>query len=481
MAANFFARIIPLGAAPFSTGRKVERWLVVLFLVINALVFYNALAHDPRIGYDSTDHLKYLETLSQGRLPGQADTREFFVPPAPYALGALARAALGISTYKAARLAQVVNGFLSAALLFLLLKVCLLINPRPAMRFGALSAMGILPVYYRSFALVRGEPYLAFFALLALYLALKLAARQTWKLAPALALGVCLGLAVLSRQWGFFLFPPLGLLLAWEFARHPRARWAILRSGLAIFLTAALLAAPFYASLYLRYGSLTAFNRSSEDRFSFANQPAPFYFDLALSRLFTQPVRPNFANRLWPILYADTWGDYWAYFTISGWDTRASTYLSGMKLLESLAEGAQHGWLETNYETFPAYLGRVNAVALFPTLLTACAILCTLLRLTPRPREDAPWERKALAFTLLTAAFGLAGYAWFWIQYPNDRGDTIKATYILQLYPCLALLLGGWLARVERKNARLYSLLLLGLGLTAAHNLPAMLTHYILR
>lgn len=477
---RFFSQVQEFLTPPFSNDQKVDWRLVALFFLINALVFYNVFVHDPRIGYDSKDHLDYLEVLSMGRLPDQADTREFFVPPLPYALGAIARAGLDISTYKAARISQVANGLISTALLFFLLKICLLINPRLSMRFGTLAAVGILPVYYRTFAFVRGEPYLAFFAVLVLYQALKLVWQNKWGLLPMIFLGISLGLCALSRQWGFFLFPSVGILFAWEFLRRPQARRAIARGVFAMFLAAGLIAGLFYPSLYLRYGTITAFNRPLDSKFSFSNQPQSFYLGLAPRLLFTQPVRPNYANQVWPILYSDTWGDYWAYFSIYGWDTRTSTYMSGMKLLENLAEGKKHGWLDTNYDPFSGYLGRVNLIALFPSLLVGCSIGSFLLRLVPRSRGD-PWERKVLAFLLLAVVVSLAGYGWFWIQYPNNRGDTIKATYVLQLYPFIALLLGNWLAQVERKSARLYLFLITGLGLVTLHNLPTMVTHYILR
>ena len=64
--------------------RKPLRWaVIVVYVIINAVVFYNARRHDPGIGYDSDAHLHYLMALSQGRLPTSADTGEFFSPPLP--------------------------------------------------------------------------------------------------------------------------------------------------------------------------------------------------------------------------------------------------------------------------------------------------------------------------------------------------------------------------------------------------------------
>ena len=63
----------PLQPAPAS--KKSLRWaVVVVYVVINAVVFYNARRHDPGIGYDSDAHLHYLMAMSQGRLPNSDDS-----------------------------------------------------------------------------------------------------------------------------------------------------------------------------------------------------------------------------------------------------------------------------------------------------------------------------------------------------------------------------------------------------------------------
>jgi hypothetical protein len=289
-----------------------------------------------------------------------------------------------------------------------------------------------------------------------------------------------LGLCALARQWGFFFFPAVGITAAWEWISCPALRRVITRGLLAAFLTAGLIAGWFYASLYFRYGSVTAFNRSPALQFSFSNQPRSFYLGLSPQLLFSQPVRPNYPNQFWPMIYSDTWGDYWEYFSIYGKDIRSSTYFSGIKLMDHLTVGRQEGWLETNYYAFSVYLGRVNLVALFPSLLAGCSVFFALFQLFSRPSIENSFEKKASVYLLLAMAISLAGYGWFLIQYPSDRGDTIKATYLLHIFPYLAVLVGSLMSWIERKSRRLYILLLGGLGLVFLFNLPAMVSRYIL-
>ncbi len=455
---------------------SVELWL--LFLLINGIVLYNACLHDPRIGYDATHHLRYIEAFSKLRLVSFEESGEFFSPPLPYLLPALLIRFTGVDVFWAAKLGQGLNVLLSLGVTFLLLDLCRLIDPRPLVRFGALAILGLLPVYYRTFAFFRGEPYVLLFAMLMLHRALLMALRRRFTVADGVILGTAMGLCALSRQWGILLFPATYLFLARQWLRLPRWRREIVRVGILALVLAVLLSGWFYLSLKVRYGAFTAFNRWVAPRFSLRNQPPDFYFDLSLRQLFTHPIRPNFGNHLWPTLYSEVWGDYWCYLAVYGLDTRTGTYLNGYRLNEILRTGDRPPWLETNYEAMGAYLGRVNLVSLFPSLLMVAALGRAAVRLGRGTLT--PVRREAYILLLLAIATTAAGYFWFLIMYPSyDKGDTIKATYILQLFPAVAVLTGEYLASLRDRFPRLSRLVWLGLALTFVHNLPATLTHFV--
>ena len=48
-----------------------------------------------------------------------------------------------------------------------------------------------------------------------------------------------------------------------------------------------------------------------------SSNPAPsFYLGSGNGNLFSDPIRGAFPNQLLPILYSETWGDYWGYFVV---------------------------------------------------------------------------------------------------------------------------------------------------------------------
>lgn len=158
---------------PFrSASGRWRPWLVGLYLAVNGIVLWNAVLHHPGVGYDAYAHLDYVATLAAGRLPTADDTRQFFAAPLPYLVPAALHAA-GVPLGVAAKAGQLVAVPVSLALTFLVVELGRRLRPGSAFLGGAsLLLLGMLPVYYKSFAMLRGEPYVALFTLLAVLLAL---------------------------------------------------------------------------------------------------------------------------------------------------------------------------------------------------------------------------------------------------------------------------------------------------------------------
>ena len=155
-------------------------------------------------------------------------------------------------------------------------------------------------------------------------------------------------------------------------------------------------------------------------------------------------------NKLIPILYSDTWGDYWGYFILR----RSGPY--------------------ANFDIVP-YLGRVNLVSLIPTMLMLFGIFYTLFNF-----KNLNFEQKVFYYIIsFCILFTWIGYLWFLIKYPNlSKGDTIKATYILSLIQLLPLYAGNFLEKVNKKRSLIYKLIFISLIAVSTHNLPVLISRY---
>ncbi len=473
---------------PFRQAGRPNWPVVAIFVLINGLVLTNAILHDPRQGYDAADHLNYIKALAtKHAIPSCAETGQCYVPPLPYLLPAILLSAGRLTLLQAARLAQLFDVILSCGLTYYLLRICELVKPGNAiLKACTLTMLGIVPVYYKTFALIRGETYIAFLSVVACFLLLSIFDGKRANAANVLALGLIVGLSILSVQWGLLLVPAVLLLAGYAAVRDRENVKPALFAALACLLTPLVIGGWYYLFMYGRYGTLLAagWDRKSA---SAAQAPLPmsFFVGLGSGRLFSDPVRPSFENQLPAIFYADTWGDYGAYFLVYGRDPSSGAYVSG-QYLERLAavRGGPPAGLDTNWQTFATYLGWVNFVSLIPSAVLLAGVIFGLGRIIriPSGEPDAA-EHLASVFAVLFIGCSLGGYLWYLIHYQinGQAGDLIKAVHMAQVFPFLALLAGSTLEGLHGKRQSAWTLLMLALGLVFLIDTPAMITRYVLR
>jgi hypothetical protein len=459
-----------LRADAFAADRRLRAWLAVALLLVNGSVLLNALTHDPRVAYDAGQHLRYVDVLATGRLPLRAETAAFYGPPLPYVVPALVRGLSGATLRTSARAALLVQAVLSIVLTLALLVACQRLRPGDGVaKLLALGLCGMPAVYYRTFAMLRGEPYLATLATLLVAVSLGALARGDVRRRDALAMALtCAGIA-LSRQLGALLLLGWGLFALVQAARRvPGWGRALTWSVLAV----ALLSGWFYVGLRAREGTAMAWNLPRVS-LALGNQPSDFFLGTGSGELFTAPGRPRFQKQLLPVLHADWWGDYWHYFLFHG---RRSTgacvaWPAPRRPNAPPEDGAD---FSGNYDAMLRYLGLVNALALLPAavliagLVTGARAAARLAR--PGDADDVRTRGLALVF-LMAVTTGL-GYLWFVVSYPRpDDGDTVKATYVFQLVPLLALLGAEALVRLRalsRPAFRAVAALLVAVALVVA-------------
>ncbi len=465
---------------PFRFENKINTALVIIFLVINGLVLVNAVLHPAEVGYDAPQHLKYIKVLSQSRLPTPNDTNQFYAPPLPYALPALLLS-LGLLSFEAvAKFSQLLNALYSMLLTFYLIKICQLARPGDALfAITSLALAGMLPVYYKTMAFVRGEPLLTLIAVFSVYKTLTIVVKNDRRASQMIGLGISLGLLILTRQMGFFVLGAVVLFIVILALRSEEKRGISFKASASIILMALVVGGWFYIYHFKQYGTVAVFNRSPSPAFAISNQPREFYIGLGLDKLFSDPIRRSFPNQFLPIFYSEVWGDYWCDFLVYGRISKHGRFLSGGLLDANLSQDPPP-WLHTNRFEISTYLGRVNLVSLFPSAVYLAGVLLGmvgLVRFISNPFAD---ERSAV-YSLLAMVIALSGigYFCFLIRYPSPlKGDTIKATYLLHIFPFVSILASEILQRIKRRSAYGYLGAMIMLFVTLLHNFPVFVTHY---
>lgn len=463
--------------SPFVSDGTLDRPLIAVFLAIQGIILFNAIGHEPRIGYDALNHLRYIEAFSTFLLPTPGQSSEFFSPPLPYLLPAALRH-YGLSVWGAAKAAQLLNVGYSLLLGVMVIRICEEIRPgNRQLKIMSLFFLGTLPVYYKSFAFVRGEPLLAALVCFVVHRALRMSRPGGIARQDALLLGLGLGLMILTRQWGFMLIPALLLFHAGHIRHGTSGRLGTSVALASAMLLASLVGGWFYLALTAEHGSMLTFNRSRPEAADAPDRPASYDTGTGGGSLFSTPTRPTFQDHLLPILYSEIWGDYWCYFLLNARDTAAGRLIAGPDLERVLSEPGQLASLETNYSAMARFLGRVNLVSLFPTALMVAGVLLGVASCVSFFHKPPPVDVSGRALLSLGVTATLCGYAWFAVSYSlPGKGDTAKATYLLQVFPLVSILTADLLVRIERRSRRLARTIQAAAILCALHNLPAMLT-----
>lgn len=491
---------------PFMKRGRLDVVLLGIFLLMNCMVFVNSYLHNPERVFDGYGHMAYVKALTvEKRLPTKEESYEFYSPPLPYLLPAFARGVFHLTTTQVAKFGQYVNVAVSLLLTYFLLRLVLLMNPPELdLRRTTLLLLGMLPVYYKTLAMgARGEPYVALFTVISLYFLMSFIHSKSTNLWKFELLGLLLGLAILSRQWGVLIFPSIfGALMLMVFLNKERTN--LFHGVILTALIATLVGGWFYygqrsdktfnqifnSAWQLDYYSyvrdhpdlLDAFERDrsndvaldvrgwgqnhyekhgryenrniKEIGFSLHNQGRGFYFGTGDGKLFTNPTRGAFPNQFFPMYYTEIWGDYWSYFLVVPNDP-------------------------VNQKRMGSYLGRVNLISIFPTMLMIAGLLFGLSQVRYLFQiNDTQRNSLYIVVNTFVVVVSLVGYMWFVIRYPSlGKGDTIKAIYLLHIFPSLAIL-GAYLLGQIRKTKPYLSRLSLALLLAISiHNFPAFISH----
>lgn len=502
----------------YSGGKNIHA--LILIIAINSIVAFNAISHDPAIMYDANGHYANIKAYSEFRFPTRFESHEYHSGPLPYLIPAMtfrlsSQGNLGgmLENAPANSLRQLIYekfldsmedpnlavagkvGQLQLVIVSLLLCYSLanltkLIHPNhPAFQTLTLLLLGVLPAYYRSFAFIRGEPFIALWAVLFGHYALKtyLQSKDFWR--NSIFLGIVIGLATLSRQFGAFLGVAL-LPFAFLFGIRRAISWKRIFLGLAVTASIAVaFGGTFYFQYYVQNNNSFKPSHKSFSRYpltlSLDNLPPSFYYSLSLDELFVDPVRPSYSNQFIPRFYSDTFGDYSGHFLIYGWDSVEQSYITPSILANTYSLSLKNEGtfpsegVESNRIYFGRYLGTIMIIALLPFSLFVAGWTDSLLSVFAKGNQAKPsheLEFQELSFWIIS--LNMLGLLMIAIMMASYDASTVKASYVIQIFPFAALLASDHVLRSRRKYITTRSVLI-GLYLFFILSFPTHFTNYI--
>jgi 4-amino-4-deoxy-L-arabinose transferase-like glycosyltransferase len=407
-------------------GAGAPRAAAIATLVIAALVLAWNVGHFPwRRSYDASASAHYAQVLRHDhRLPRESETDVWHNPPL-FFLVAGAFYSLGSHTalVQPGRAVQVISAV--SVLLTMLLTMLIAQELFPRSRWIPVLALVLAattPVLVRAGSLFHPEPLATFLTTAGLYVAVRGLARGALGWRVGLLCGVLLGLANLTRTWA--LAALVAVLLGFGLAALKSADRQARAAFLAAAAAAAVLVTPWLVVKTVLHGSPLAYSRPVPSQWLQHGRPAAFWLPPSPSALVRNPYDPHFRNRLLPVVYADWWGDYWRAYRIPD---------------------ALHNTPPTLPKTYARPLQRQAAVGGIVALATVVGLVALTIRAVRR-------RDLALGTVLLSLGLLAVSFVAFLVQYPKLDGDNIKALYVLDAAPVLAIAAAFSFARVAARG-----------------------------
>ncbi len=432
-----------LGIDPASLPDVLTAALVAVLTVV---VVYNAFHYPSVSGYDAEIAIQYARTLvTEWRIP--TELRNYYTPPGFFLLaGPLVELGDALGLADAADLGQLLDGALAVGTAILLAALCTIVFPgRAWLRFAAVAFFVSSPIVLKTAAMFHPQPLVAFLAMLALVLAARMLEKGRYGVRAALVLGLVVGAGQLVRSVGLWTFGVVCVALLVAAIARPPDRRAALRALVVVGVVGVLVALPWYVYLQTRYSN-PIFGRSSASSGrgvvprlvpGRSAAPAPFrlvaatalpsrrlrfYVDPGLPQVITAPHRPSLAPGFWPILYTDTWGDYYGYWK---WGS----------IQKPMTERVENR------------LTAQSVVGVVPTFLAAAGLLALAGLAVTRARSHPE-----LTLIPLLPLVALAGTLYYAYAYPSVDGDTVKALFLLPALPAFAVCFGFAVETIGRRS-----------------------------
>jgi hypothetical protein len=416
-----------------------------LVVVLAVIVVYNAFHYPSVSGFDAEAHIQYARTLvTEWRIP--TELRNYYTPPGFFLLaGPLVELGDALGLSDAADLGQVLDGILTVGTALLLVALSSVVFPgRAWLRLAAVGFFVACPIVLKTAAMFHPQPLVAFLSMLAMVLAARMLRARRYGVGAALTLGLVIGAGQLVRSVGIWTLGVVCIVLLTAAIARADERRSALRALVIVGTVGMLVALPWYVYLQTRYANpvfgrtvpaapgvvpgLVPGRSAAPAPFrlvaaaSFPSQTLRFYVDPGLPEVIRAPHRPDLAPAFWPILFTDTWGDYYG------------TWKWG-SIQKPMTESIENR------------LSVQTIVGALPTLLAAAGLFALAGLALSRARGQPE-----LMLVPLLALAALAGTLYYAHGYPSVDGDTVKGLFLLPAVPAFALCFGFAVETLGRRS-----------------------------
>ncbi len=437
-----------------NSGNPIFKLLIYLLIFLSIFVLiFNIVSYDQKKAYDYDLIYWYIQGLPY-QIPTPEQNPAYYHPPLPYLLPSIADSICDsyfenddeqICDFLWHKISMSFQGLLFLGSLFFYYKIYKFLLPKNLQNYKynfIFVLFFLLPTLnYKTFVMIRAEPYLVFltgYLILTIFESIVIGNNNVKFFTKV---GIVVGLMLLTKQSSIAIIVGLLPSIFYIYKRNSiNLKKFILLTSYSVIISF-LVGGWFYLNQYNNYGSVVSFPRESAE-FKFSNHGNGYYTDFDFQEVTNNPVKYHDEPRLLQILYTDTWGDYWGYFSFDRSNTDDLQYMDDT--IKVLSNTMMFSLIPSLiFITGFIYFFGKTLLSLFNEKKDILMMLCVLVAI----------------FTFLSFVYFITVYPYFTDGSYNYNADTIKSVYIAPVINLLSLFGSLLVINLDKKNSLLSNLI----------------------
>lgn len=409
-------------------------FLLILFCIL--VLVFNLINYDQRRAYDYELIYWYVQGLPY-QIPTPEQNPIYYHPPLPYFFPSIIDSLcdakyqvddLEICDFLWHKISEIFQSVLFLVSILYFYKIFNLLSPKyidKSQKIFIFLLFFLLPTLnFKTFIMIRAEPYLVFLTSFLIFTIFSFFNDQDLKTSFTVKLGLTVGLMLLTKQSALPIFLGLIPIFIVFLLKTKLNKKKVIVNFLTALSISFIVGGWFYIYQYINNGSIDSYPREKVE-FNFNNHQNDYYFYFNFSEVINQPVKHFKSPRMLQILYSDTWGDYWGYYSFE----------------------------RGNYGSIPVFnedidkLKRANLLAIVPTILLIFSFFYLLINSFYKILIKKQTNEDLMIITLILISFLQIGFFIYFVTvYPNYlsgtynvNADTVKAMYLSPLINFLTI------------------------------------------
>ncbi|MFH1610677.1 MAG: glycosyltransferase family 39 protein [Patescibacteria group bacterium] len=417
---------------------KVFLFSFFIFLVLFRL--HNASEFNPYWGYDGGGHLEYIQKIyEENKLPSMEENYLAWHEPGFYYFYAQSGHVLdyfaGDKEYDfyefIVKMWQIFSAMSSVLMIYLVYKIAQQFTSNKNVWLAAVFSSGFLSVITETTNYLTNELLLAFLVILLFYYFIRFS-KKGWNLKRVIYISILSGIALLTKLSALIFIFSIIIWFIYRSIYTRKFKW--LGYVILLIFVSVLIYSPWAIYKQKNIGSLFSIN-IYEDNLSESRELNSDFFYRLNPQVFTNPFWMTSSNSFWAVIFADTFSDY---YSISNNLDKSISLPDNQRL-----------WVDSgNFVTHMKY--RLSVVLLYFSIFFILIFFAGVIGLI--------WQliKKKLKpsinlFVLIYIIGSFLALMYNVFSFPFLERGTLKASFVLSVWPILMLIGWSWLANILDK------------------------------